>query len=177
MNVCPNCGNAILGHPKECSTCKFNLEKFELLTEEEQNKFREYKIKENPDIYKIKPIETTQTVKKENPYEEEFNSEDTYCIAVGIFSLAVGLIAGSLFGVLGGSIGFIAGTIGLNRSIDASKKYDHEYGIGFILSLLGTIFSGFILFGAIIFGTFFGLAGETGHAAKSCINGCTSLIW
>ena len=177
MNICPNCGNAILGHPKECATCKFDIKTFELLLEE-QKKVEEEKNKENIENYNVKPVEMTQVVKKENPYENEFNNEDTFCLALGIFSLAIGIIAGALFGVLGGAIGLITGIFGLIRSIEISKEYEHEPGTGYILSLLGTVFSGCVLFGAIVLGSYLGLAGAAGNAAvgtgKACVNGCVN---
>ena len=141
MNVCPNCGNAILGHPKECAICKFDLEKFELLTEEEQNLFKEYKyqerLKENPDIY----------VKRENPYEELFKEQDFKGIVLGICSLVIGSILGVITGSFGAFVGVVLGVIGLIFSIDAAKSYSHEVGFGFVICIIGTVFSVCLFFG------------------------------
>ena len=154
MNVCPNCGNAILGHPKECATCKFDLEKFELLPVEEKNKFIEEKLKEKQEERsEEKNIENTVIyVKKECPFEKEFKEIDSYAIALGICSISIGGVAGIMFGSFGAILGTILGVIGLIISINASKTYSHETDTGFILCLIGTIVSGSLFLGFTLLG-------------------------
>ncbi len=154
MNVCPNCGNAILGHPKECATCKFDLEKFELLPVEEKNKFIEEKLKEKQEENNIE--NTVIYVKKECPFEKEFKEIDSYAIAIGICSISIGALAGIMFGSFGAIFGTILGVIGLIISINASKTYSHETDTGFILCLIGTIVSGSLFLGFTLLGLYDG---------------------
>ena len=78
-------------------------------------------------------------------------------------------------GSIGAFVGLVLGVVGLIITINASKSYSHQVGAGFILSILGTIFSLGLFLGWTCFGlndgySYFGVCGVGCHEINQTCN-------